>query len=371
MTWNWQKPEWPRFHWSAHALAAREARFLQDSGIVVGALKHVGQDQRSSLVIELISTEAVKTSAIEGEILDRDSVQLSLRRNFGLSVDDRSVSPAEQGIADMMTDLYRAFAAPLTHERLFAWHAMLMKGRTDLKDTGRYRTHAEPMQVVSGPIHKPKVHFEAPPSSTMHVEMERFIAWFNATAPDGRESLPPLTRAALAHLHFVSIHPFEDGNGRIGRAISEMALSQGLGEPALMALSQCIHADRKRYYAMLERSNRELQVTAWLEYFAGVILDAQRHALRLVDFMIAKTRLYDRLRDRLNDRQQKVLARMFREGVEGFKGGLSARNYISMTGASPATATRDLADLVAKGALTRTGERRYTRYRLNLGGVEA
>ena len=369
MKWNWQKPAWPRFQWDARALAEREGRFLREAGVVVGALKHVGEDQRSNLVIELISTEAVKTSEIEGEILDRASVQSSLRRNFGLGNEDRRVPPAEQGIADMMTELYRGFGAPLTHEKLFAWHSMVMRGRKDVKDIGRYRTHQEPMQVVSGAIYQPTIHFEAPPSSVMASEMDRFLEWFKATGPGGEGSLPPLTRSGLAHLYFVCIHPFEDGNGRIGRAISEMALSHGLGEPALLALSQTIQSDRKRYYAMLEQSNKELEVTAWLEYFAETVLDAQAYALRLVDFLIAKTRLYDRLLGSLNERQEKVLARMFREGVEGFKGGLSAENYMAITGTSPATATRDLADLVMKGALRRTGERRHTRYWLNIEGA--
>ena len=369
MMWNWQKPAWPRFQWDQRALSEREGRFLREAGVVVGALKHVGEDQRSNLVIELISTEAVKTSEIEGEILDRASVQSSLRRNFGLGTKDRRVPPAEQGIADMMTDLYRGFGAPLTHEKLFAWHTMVMMGRKDVKDIGRYRTHQEPMQVVSGAIYQPTIHFEAPPSSRMRSEMDRFIEWFNATGPGGEGALPVLTRAGLAHLYFVCVHPCEDGNGRIGRAISEMALSQGLGEPALLALSQTIQSDRKRYYAMLEQSNKELEVTAWLEYFAEIVLDAQAYALRLVDFLIAKTRLYDRLLGSLNERQEKVLARMFREGVEGFKGGLSAENYMAITGTSPATATRDLADLVVKGALTRMGERRHTRYWLNIQGA--
>ena len=369
MKWNWQKPAWPRFQWDQRALSEREGRFLREAGVVVGALKHVGEDQRSNLVIELISTEAVKTSEIEGEVLDRASVQSSLRRNFGLGTEDRRVPPAEQGIADMMTDLYRGFGAPLTHEKLFAWHTMVMMGRKDVKDIGRYRTHEEPMQVVSGAIYQPTIHFEAPPSSRMPSEMDRFLEWFRATGPGGEGALPPLTRAGLAHLYFVCVHPFEDGNGRIGRAISEMALSQGLGEPALLALSQTIQSDRKRYYAMLEQSNKELEVTAWLEYFAETVLDAQAYALRLVDFLIAKTRLYDRLVGSLNERQEKVLARMFREGVEGFKGGLSAENYMAITGTSPATATRDLADLVVKGALTRMGERRHTRYWLNIQGA--
>ena len=369
MKWNWQKPAWPRFQWDQLALSEREGRFLREAGVVVGALKHVGEDQRSNLIIELISTEAVKTSEIEGEFLDRASVQSSLRRNFGLGTEDRRVPPAEQGIADMMTDLYQGFGAPLTHEKLFAWHTMVMRGRKDVKDIGRYRTHQEPMQVVSGAIYQPTIHFEAPPSSRMPSETDRFLEWFKAIGPGGEGTLPPLTRAGLAHLYFVCIHPFEDGNGRIGRAISEMALSQGLGEPALLALSQTIQSDRKRYYAMLEQSNKELEVTAWLEYFAETVLEAQAYALRLVDFLIAKTRLYDRLVGSLNERQEKVLARMFREGVEGFKGGLSAENYMAITSTSPATATRDLADLVVKGALTRMGERRHTRYWLNIQGA--
>ena len=369
MKWNWQKPAWPRFQWDQRALSEREGRFLREAGVVVGALKHVGEDQRSNLIIELISTEAVKTSEIEGEFLDRASVQSSLRRNFGLGTEDRRVPPAEQGIADMMTDLYQGFGATLTHEKLFAWHTMVMRGRKDVKDIGRYRTHQEPMQVVSGAIYQPTIHFEAPPSSRMPSETDRFLEWFKAIGPGGEGTLPPLTRAGLAHLYFVCIHPFEDGNGRIGRAISEMALSQGLGEPALLALSQTIQSDRKRYYAMLEHSNKELEVTAWLEYFAETVLDAQAYALRLVDFLIAKTRLYDRLVGSLNERQEKVLARMFREGVEGFKGGLSAENCMAITSTSPATATRDLADLVVKGALTRMGERRHTRYWLNIQGA--
>ena len=369
MKWNWQKPAWPRFQWDQRALSEREGRFLREAGVVVGALKHVGEDQRSNLIIELISTEAVKTSEIEGEFLDRASVQSSLRRNFGLGTEDRRVPPAEQGIADMMTDLYQGFGAPLTHEKLFAWHTMVMRGRKDVKDIGRYRTHQEPMQVVSGAIYQPTIHFEAPPSSRMPSETDRFLEWFKAIGPGGEGTLPPLTRAGLAHLYFVCIHPFEDGNGRIGRAISEMALSHGLGEPALLALSQTIQSDRKRYYAMLEQSNKELEVTAWLEYFAETVLEAQAYALRLVDFLIAKTRLYDRLVGSLNERQEKVLARMFREGVEGFKGGLSAENYMAITSTSPATATRDLADLVVKGALTRMGERRHTRYWLNIQGA--
>ncbi|MGB9151854.1 MAG: Fic family protein, partial [Alphaproteobacteria bacterium] len=319
----------------------------------------------ATLTIDLMSNEAFKTSEIEGEILNRESLRSSIRRHFGLDPGKQKIQPAERGIADMMIDLYRNYAAPLSHETLFAWHRMITAGRTDLEDIGEYRTHEDPMQVVSGAIYKPKVHFEAPPSETMKREMTRFIAWFNKTAPNGSAPLPALTRASIAHLYFVCIHPFEDGNGRIGRGIAEKALSQSLGQPSLIALSHIIEKHKKNYYDMLEASNKDNEIDDWLAYFSATILDAQDYTQQMVEFLIEKTKLYDKVRGELNERQEKVLERMFREGVEGFKGGLSAENYISITGAARATTTRDLHDLVEKGVLIRTGERKSTRYWLN------
>ena len=244
-----------------------------------------------------------------------------------------------------------------------------MAGESDAIQIGGYRTHEEPMRVVSGRADKPTIHFEAPPSTRIVREMNAFASWFNATAPKGRRALPALTRAGLAHLYFVSIHPFEDGNGRIGRAISEKSLAQNLGQPSLIALAYTIQRARKAYYDMLERSNKTNEITAWLVYFAKTVLEAQRTTLERVEFYIGKAKFYDRVRGQLNPRQEKVIARMFRAGLDGFKGGLSAENYISITGTSRATATRDLTDLVVKGGLTRTGERRHTRYHLDLDGV--
>jgi Fic family protein len=366
MIWNWQQPGWPRFTYRQAALEPLERQFLIGAGEAFGILKHVGRDDQESLKVELISEEAVKTSAIEGEILDRDSVQSSLRYQFGLAPEDRRVAPAERGIAEMMADLYRSFSDALTHETMFAWHRMLMSGERRVQAIGSYRTHAEPMQVVSGRADRPKVHFEAPPSSTMAAEMDAFVEWFNRTAPAGDEPLPPLTRAGLAHLYFVAIHPFEDGNGRIARALSEKSLSQNLGRPSLIALSYTIERSRKAYYAALENNNKELEITDWLIYFAQTVVEAQRNTIKRVDFYLAKAKLYDRLRGKLNARQDKVIARMFREGIDGFQGGLSAENYIAIARTSRASATRDLQDLVAIGALTRTGELRHTRYYLNL-----
>ena len=366
MPWNWNQPGWPNFSYDSAALEPLERELLLRSGEFIGAYKHVRADDQENLKIELISEEAVKTSEIEGEILDRYSVQSSLREQLGLGTERPGIKPAERGISHMMADLFKNFAAPLDDKALFAWHAMLLSGHRTIGRIGSYRTHADPMQVVSGPDYKRTVHFEAPPSARVPDEMHRFIAWFNATAPDEKKALPALTRAAHSHLYFECIHPFEDGNGRIGRAISEKALAQSLGQPTLIALAYTIERRRKDYYAALERSNKDLEITGWMTYFANTILEAQTVTIKRVDFYIAKAKFYQRFGDILNERQAKVVARMFREGIDGFEGGLSAENYISITRTSRATATRDLQGLVTVGAFTKTGELRHTRYALNL-----
>ena len=181
-----------------------------------------------------------------------------------------------------------------------------------------------------------------------------------------KRSLPALTRAGIAHLYFVWIHPFEDGNGRIGRAIAEKSLAQNLGHPSLLALAYTIARKHKEYYAALERNNQGLEITDWLDYFGRTILEAQTNTISRVDYYVAKAKFYERHRDQLNERQTTAIARIFEEGIDGFKGGLSAENYIAITKASRATTTRDLKELVEKGAFTRTGELRHTRYYLAL-----
>jgi Fic family protein len=362
LKWNWQIADWPKFAWDPARLEKAEQVFLMETGVFTGTVKHIGDTHRSQIVIEALSTEAATTSEIEGEVLDRASVQSSVRRELGFAPDKRRSGPKEQGIAEMMVDLHRTFAEPLSEEMLCRWHGKVMKGRPELAEAGRYRTDERPMEIVSGGSHAPKVHFEAPPSSRVKKEMARFVKWHNRTAPGGRDPLPGLTRAGMAHLYFESIHPFEDGNGRIGRAISEKALAQALGRPTLTALAATILVRRKAYYAALERASRSLEITAWLAWFAGIAIEAQRRTTARIEFLIDKSRLLDRLRGELNERQEKALLRMLREGPDGFQGGMSAGNYATITGASPATTTRDLADMVAKGALRRTGERRHARY---------
>jgi Fic family protein len=362
MAWNWQQSDWPLFQWDADALKHFEAPFLQNVGVQVGSARHFDDATRQLVLVDMLTGEAVKTSEIEGEILNRDSVQSSILSHFGYPSEQKRVSPAERGISELMVDLHENFHQQLTHETLFKWHRMVSSGRTDLHAIGIYRNQGDPMQVVSGAIYKPTVHFEAPPASEMHSEMSSFITWFSETGPKGVKPLPPLVRAGIAHLYFVSIHPFEDGNGRIARALAEKALAQGLGRPTLLALSQTIQRNRNAYYDALEKNNKALEITAWLDYFCRIIIDAQARSQRLIDFLIEKTKLFDRMRGQLNERQQRALQRLFREGPDGFKGGLSAANYITITGAARATATRDLSDLVEKGALIQTGALKSSRY---------
>lgn len=368
MAWNWTLPDWPDFRYDASALEPFEQTFLLSSGEILGAVHHVSQPEREQLRIELLSEEAMQTSAIEGEILDRLSVQSSLRRHLGLDPDSYPAKPREQGVAEMMVDVYSSFAEKLSHETLYRWHRMLLSHDRRLETIGAYRRHAEAMQIVSGRLDRPTIHFEAPPSERVMPEMERYADWFNKTGPGGAEPLPALTRAGLSHLYFESIHPFEDGNGRLGRALAEKSLAQNIGQPTLISLAFTIEKERKAYYDQLEQHQKTLDVTDWLVWFAEVVLKAQQATLDRVGFFISKAHFYDRHRDQLNKRQAKAIARMFREGPGGFKGGLSADNYLKITGTSRATATRDLQDLVEKGALSRTGDRRHTRYWLNLDG---
>jgi Fic family protein len=243
---------------------------------------------------------------------------------------------------------------------------MIMNGRTDLRTIGAYRTHDEPMQIVSGPVHAPKVHFEAPASTRLPAEMAAYWKWLDVSGPKGDAPAAPVSRAGVAHIWFESIHPYEDGNGRLGRAISEKVLAQGFPTPAVTGMATTLLRHRKAYYAQLEHAHCDLDVTDWLLWFAAKAIEAQRRTLQKLEFVLEKSRLMDRLRGQLNPRQEKALLRLFAAGPDGFAGGLSAANYMSITGAPSATTTRDLTALVAMSALTRTGEHRSTRYRLNI-----
>ncbi|WP_345004324.1 Fic family protein [Snuella lapsa] len=256
---------------------------------------------------------------------------------------------------------------PLTNEYLFEWHRMLTNGRRDLVDIGRYRTHEDPIQIVSGTrMDKKTVHYEAPPSNSMTHEMKAFNDWFNQQHANGMSTSSLLAKSGIAHFYFLAIHPFEDGNGRIARATLEKSLSISLGRPALISLSQMIQSNKKAYYESLGEHNMKLDLTEWLLCFGQTVIDAQNNTLQIIECLIQKAKFFDRFATLINERQTTVLRRIFREGHHGFKGGLSAENYTRIAKTSASTATRDLKDLVDKNLLFKTGELKSTRYYINL-----
>lgn len=362
MLWNWELPAWPQFNYDPTEIFQKERQFLLGIGNACAYLKNIDEQEYNQFVIEILSVEGLESSRIEGEILDRESLQSSIKQHFGLKVDRKKKSDKESGMAELICDVYESFDKPLSHQMLFQWHSKLFNGQSQIEECGNYRTHPEPMQIISHRHDCPLIFFEAPPSKKINGEMEAFIQWFNAISP----SEPILGRAAIAHVYFESIHPFEDGNGRIGRVLIEKILSKSIERPILIAVSKIFEKRKKEYYTALERCNRTLEITPWVDFFSDVVLQAQKESMTLLYFLIEKSAMMTKLAEKLNPRQEKVLLRMFAEGPNGFKGGLSAEKYIAITKTSKATTTRDLADLVQKSALVKSGELRHTRYRLNL-----
>ncbi|MGL4631412.1 MAG: Fic family protein [Leadbetterella sp.] len=365
MQWIWQDKNFPDFEFDATLFIEFEKEFYRNSGIISGTLSHLNKDNFENLKIEILTQEAVSTSSIEGEILKRESVQSSIRKHLGLKTDNRRVQPNETGIAEMMVDVYLNFEKKLSNQTLFQWHEMLMNGRRDIETIGNYRTHAEPMQIVSGNLSAPKVFYEAPPSDKIPELMEGFVNWYDAQITS-QSDISTIVLAGIVHLYFEIIHPFEDGNGRIGRALVEKVISQRMNAPTLNSFAKIIDSRKKEYYDALQSCNHNLDINKWLLFFSKALLDSQQYTIKLIGFLIAKTQFFIQFTPLLNDRQIKVLLRVFDEGIEGFKGGLSAKNYQAISGTSPATATRDLQDLVNHKALTKTGELKHTRYFLNL-----
>lgn len=367
MRYAWQQDDWPRFTFHLGEIEGSLLAFVQEAGTTSGLLEGLNDELREEAVIDLMISEAMKTSEIEGEMFSREDVLSSVKNRLSLINPPLKVSnQGAQGVADLIVKVRESFPQPLSEETLFEWHTLLM-ANDRFVSPGQWRTGTDPMQVVSGRIDKPKVHFEAPPSSQVATEMTDFIDWFNETAPDGKSPIThPVIRAGIAHLYFETIHPFEDGNGRIGRALAEKALSQGLRSPALVMLSSTIEAHRQDYYNALETAQRDNEITAWLSYFSKTVLESQRYAKEQIRFVLLQTKFFDRFRDQLNDRQLKAIKRMFEAGPKGFEGGMNPKKYISLTKTSKATATRDLQQLLSMGAFKKEGGGHSTRYHLEL-----
>ncbi len=363
MIYNWQQSDWPNFRFDLTEVEDDLLRFSDKAGQVSGLIRGLPEGTRTRAILDVMIAEAIKTSEIEGEYLSRPDVASSIRNQFGWNKHPEVVKDlASKGAAELMFDVRESWDAPLSGETLFHWHRILFQGARGVS-VGSWRVHTEPMRVISGAVGKTKVHFEAPPSVELPDRMHSFVQWFNKSSSEVKQA--PV-RSALAHLYFESLHPFEDGNGRIGRAVSEKALSQGLGRPALLSLSQVIEANKSAYYDALERAQRSNEVTLWIRFFVGVVAEAQANAEEQIDFVLRKTKFFDVFKAALNERQLKVVRRMLDEGPSGFEGGMNARKYGSLTGVSKATATRDLQALVDQGALVAVGGGRSTRYELKL-----
>ncbi len=363
MKYNWQFDQWPEFDYDLSEIEGDLLTFADLSGKISGVMQGLEVSRQSETVIDTMIAEAIESSEIEGEYLSRPDVSSSIRNSLGLNSDVAGIrDPASQGMGELMVDARKSWSEELREAELFKWHRMLMKGAHGI-EVGRWRTHKEHMQVVSGAIGAQKVLYIAPPSDQVPTEMMAFIAWFNGTT--GKNLLAPV-RSAVAHLYFESIHPFEDGNGRIGRVIAEKALSQGLGRPVLLSLSRTINHCCSEYYGMLGEAQRSLSITPWIKWFVKTVIEAQRSTLALVDFSLRKTRFFDQHQNKLNERQMRVVQRMLEEGPSGFEGGMNARKYVALTKVSKATATRDLQDLVEKALFSPIGGGRSTRYELVL-----
>ncbi|RMH40646.1 MAG: Fic family protein [Gammaproteobacteria bacterium] len=352
----WQHPSWPDFRWDGKALikALGECRFQQ--GSLLTQMRELGMEVRQQARAEVLIEEALKTSAIEGETLDPKAVRSSVARRLDLptaglpDIRDRHAD----GVVAILLEATRNHDSPLTAERLFSWHAALFptgySGLRKIRAAAWRDDRDGPMQVVSGPVSREKVHYEAPPAKQVPHEMKRFLRWWEVS----RRKEDGLLRAAIAHLWFVAIHPFDDGNGRIARTLTEMALAQ---DEALAtryySLSSQIMADSASYYAVLECINKgNGEITEWLLWFLDCMTRAILRSNGLLNNVLAKARYWQsHFQTELNERQRKVINRLLEAGPDGFEGGMTNRQYASMTHVSRATAQRELADLVKKGIL--------------------
>ncbi|HSW94077.1 MAG TPA: Fic family protein [Gammaproteobacteria bacterium] len=368
-TWNWQYPDWPNFRYDLSDLFEALLSISEKMGFLNGNLVHLAEHLRTDAIINLMVEEAVNTSEIEGEHISRMDIRSSIKNSLGLYPKNHPVRDRRaHGIAELMLDVRDTFNQPLTEEKLFDWHLMLMAHvpRPDLR-VGHWRMSEEPMQIVSGHQGRWIVHYEAPPASRVPDEMKKFITWFNATAPNQPRAIQfPPVRAAIAHLYFESIHPFDDGNGRIGRALAEKTLSQGFGYPVMLSLSQTIEAKKKDYYAALKAGSGTLEITEWIRYFIKVVSGSQELVEKQIHFILKKAAFFDQFEEVLNERQLKVIKRMMRSGIKPFEGGINARKYMAITKTSKATATRDLQQLFSMHILKQLGSGRSVRYELNL-----
>ncbi|MBK5353949.1 Fic family protein [Pseudomonas sp. TH41] len=370
--WIWQQPDWPDFNWQAEHLAYVLRECVQAQGRLMGMTRSVSGSLNAQSELDALLQNIVTSSAIEGEQLNVGSVRSSLARRLGLELaDGEKVSQRSEGLAQLMLDATQHFDEPLTLERLLDWHEWLFPEQDrDLASrtirVGGLRGD-EPMQVVSGRLDRPTVHFEAPPRLGLERQLGTFLTWFEASR--NQAGLDPLLRAGIAHFWFVTLHPFDDGNGRLTRTITDLALAQGEAQAIrFCAMSASILEDRSGYYRVLETSQKStLDITEWLEWFLQTLLRSLQQAMARIESVLGKARFWQAHRESgLSAEQIKVLNRLLEGGERGFADGISAAQYQAVAKVSKATATRHLAELLEKGCLQRLpGGGRSTRYQIS------
>jgi Fic family protein len=348
----WQLPTWPDFRWDSTALLRPFGEARQAQGHLLGMSRFFELE----LQVQVLTEEAFTTAAIEGEKLNREAVRSSVARRLGLPTAD--LPPADRnvdGLIEMLIDATRNYGGTLSASRLKAWQAALFPtGYSGLRRivVGDWRHGNEPQQVVSGPIGKERSRYEAPPSSEVGREVKAFLGWFGSS----RDEWDGLIRAATAHFRFVCIHPFEDGNGRVARAIADMALAQDENNDCrLYSMSAQVMSEREDYYAILERTQKgDGDITGWLKWFLGCFTRSIENSSSEVQKAMAKARFWQDIGHlSLSERQSKVVNKLFESGPGGFEGGLTNRKYQGMTGTTRETARRDIVDLIKKGVLVR------------------
>ncbi|KJV46496.1 cell division protein Fic [Pantoea sp. BL1] len=367
--WIWQQPEWPTFHWQEEKLLPRLRYLQQQRGILLGRASI--SDNADTQTLNTLLTNILSSSAIEDERVNAESVRSSLARRLGVSLEQPyPVSERSEGLATMMMDAITQRDEPLTFERLCLWHQWLFPASEwTIKrlNVGGLRGE-EPMQVVSGRIDRPTVHFEAPPRDGLELQLDQFIRWFNQSHDE--VLLDPLLRAAICHLWFVTLHPFDDGNGRITRALTDLALAQADSQSIrLYAMSSSILTRRADYYRILQETQRgDLDITAWMLWFLDVLNDSLEEALASVTRIQNKAKFWlIHHNAQLNAEQNRVLNRLLDGGEQGFEDGISASQYQKVAKVSKATATRHLTELLEKGCLEKLpGGGRSTRYQIKL-----
>jgi Fic family protein len=373
--WIWQHLDWPHFHWQPGRLAALLRECSHSQGKLLGMLGSAGQVASAQNELDALLQNILTSSAIEGEQLNVGSVRSSLARRLGLEATKASqVSRRSEGLADLMMDATEQFAKPFTYSRLMHWHYLLFPTSQASVFTREITVGGlrgdEQMQVVSGRLDRPTVHFEAPPRAGLKQALDDFLEWFELSR--SQAELDPFIRAGVAHFWFITLHPFDDGNGRLTRAITDLALAQGDHHAIrFYAMSASILEDRQGYYNALESSQKAtLDITDWLEWFLRTLLRSLQEAMARIDRVLSKTRFWDHHRGAaLSAEQTKVLNRLLDGGERGFEQGISAAQYQAVAKVSKATATRHLADLLEKNCLIRLpGGGRSTRYQINTAG---